>query len=106
MSVSAPAARPFAGFVSVSSLNTVWEDRTMTDSDEIFARVTRVVVQSLGVDEGDVAPSATLRGDLGAESIDFLDIVFRLEREFRLRIPRGELFPESLSPDDPAYTRD
>jgi acyl carrier protein len=78
----------------------------MTDSDEIFARVTRVIVQALGVDEGDVTPSATLRGDLGAESIDFLDIVFRLEREFRLRIPRGELFPEPISPDDPAYTRD
>ena len=78
----------------------------MTDSDEILARVTRVIVQALGVDEGDVTPSATLRGDLGAESIDFLDIVFRLEREFRLRIPRGELFPEPISPDDPAYTRD
>jgi acyl carrier protein len=78
----------------------------MTDSDEIFARVTRVIVQALGVDESDVTPSATLRGDLGAESIDSLDIVFRLEREFRLRIPRGELFPEPISPDDPAYARD
>src|SRR4051794_34834750 len=78
----------------------------MTDYDEILARVTRVIVQSLGVDEGDVTPFATLRGDLGAESIDFLDIVFRLEREFRLRIPRGELFPEPISPDDPTYMRD
>src|SRR3954467_4497433 len=78
----------------------------MTDSDEIFARVTRVIVQALGVDEGDVISSATLRGDLGAESIDYLDIVFRLEREFRLRIPRGELFPEPISLDDPASTRD
>ncbi len=78
----------------------------MTDFDEIVARVRRVVVQALGVDEGDVTPSATLQGDLGAESIDFLDIVFRLEREFQLHIPRGELFPELSSPHDPASTRD
>jgi hypothetical protein len=38
---------------------------------------------------------------LGAESIDFLDIVFRLEREFNIKIPRGELFPESIFQGDP-----
>src|SRR4051794_530740 len=95
-----------AAFVSVGSLNTLGEARAMTDSDEILARVTKVIVQALGVDEGDVTPSATLREDLGAESIDFLDIVFRLEREFQFHIPRGELFPEPISPDDPAYARD
>ncbi len=42
---------------------------------------------------------ATLQGDLGAESIDFLDIVFRLERNFGIKIPRGELFPENLMAD-------
>ena len=46
-------------------------------------------------------PGATLQGDLGAESIDFLDIVFRLEREFGIKIPRGELFPESIFQGDP-----
>ena len=35
-------------------------------------------------------------GDLGAESIDFLDIVFRLEKSFDIKIPRGELFPEDI----------
>ena len=35
-------------------------------------------------------------GDLGAESIDFLDIVFRLEKAFDIKIPRGELFPEDV----------
>ena len=44
--------------------------------------------------------SSTLQGDLGAESIDFLDIVFRLEREFGIKIPRGELFPESIFQGD------
>ena len=38
---------------------------------------------------------------MGAESIDFLDIVFRLEREFGIKIPRGELFPESIFQGDP-----
>jgi acyl carrier protein len=69
----------------------------MTASDEIYGKVARVLVESLNVDEGDVTPRAALQGDLGAESIDFLDIVFRLEREFGIRIPRGELFPESCS---------
>ncbi len=65
----------------------------MSASDDIYGKVTQVLVESLNVDEGDVTPKATLQGDLGAESIDFLDIVFRLEREFSIRIPRGELFP-------------
>src|SRR5262249_41495623 len=71
----------------------------MPDSTEIDARVTNVLVQALGVEKDDIKPSATLQGDLGAESIDFLDIVFRLEREFMIRIPRGELFSELLFED-------
>jgi acyl carrier protein len=58
--------------------------------------VASVLVEALGVDEDDVIPSATLQGDLGAESIDFLDIVFRLERVFGIKIPQGELFPDSI----------
>ena len=78
----------------------------MSASDEIYGKVTQVLVDSLNVDEGDVTPTATLQGDLGAESIDFLDIVFRLEREFGIRIPRGELFPESVFQGDPDFVRD
>jgi acyl carrier protein len=78
----------------------------MTAPEEILARVTTVIVQSLGVDEDDVTPAATLVGDLGAESIDFLDIVFRLEREFGIRVPRGELFIEPSSLGDADYGRD
>jgi len=66
----------------------------MLASNEIHARVTKVLVQALGVEEHDIKPSATLRGNLGAESIDFLDIVFRLEREFGIKIRQGELFPD------------
>jgi acyl carrier protein len=78
----------------------------MPDANELHARVTKVLVHSLGVEEGDVIPSARLQGDLGAESIDFLDIVFRLEREFSIRIERNELFPGPISPDDPVFARD
>ena len=78
----------------------------MSASDDIYGKVTQVLVESLNVDEGDVTPTATLQGDLGAESIDFLDIVFRLEREFDIRIPRGELFPESVFQGDPDFVRD
>jgi len=71
----------------------------MPTNDEIFEKVQATLVDALGVDEDDVTPAATLQGDLGAESIDFLDIVFRLERNFGIKIPRGELFPENLTAD-------
>jgi acyl carrier protein len=65
--------------------------------DEIFQKVQGVLVDALGVDEEEVTAEATLMGDLGAESIDFLDIVFRLEKAFGIKVPREELFPaESL----------
>jgi len=70
--------------------------------DEIFQEVQEVLVDALGVEDDEVTAEATLMGDLGAESIDFLDIVFRLEKAFGIKIPREELFPaESLmnSPD-------
>lgn len=61
--------------------------------DEIFRQVQEVLVDALGVDDDEVTPGATLMQDLGAESIDFLDIVFRLEKMFGIKIPREELFP-------------
>jgi acyl carrier protein len=78
----------------------------MTASDEIYGKVARMLVESLNVDEDDLTPAATLQGDLGAESIDFLDIVFRLEREFGIKVPRGELFPESVFQGDPEFVRE
>ena len=68
----------------------------MPSRDEIFEKVKTALVDALGVDEEDVSPSATMVGDLGAESIDFLDIVFRLEKAFGIKISRGELFPEDV----------
>ena len=74
----------------------------MFASDEIYGKVARVLVEALGVDEDEITPAAALQGDLGAESIDMLDIVFRLEREFGIKIPRGELFPESVFQGTPS----
>ena len=68
----------------------------MSSPNEVDTKVTKVLVDALGVAEDDIKPSATLQGDLGAESIDFLDIAFRLEREFGFKIPRGELFAERV----------
>lgn len=68
----------------------------MPTKAEIFEKIQNALVEALGVDEEEVTPEATLVGDLGAESIDFLDIVFRLEKAFAIKIPRGELFPEDI----------
>ncbi len=68
----------------------------MPTKDEVFEKVQEALIEALGVDDDEVTPEATLVGDLGAESIDFLDIVFRLEKAFEIKIPRGELFPEDV----------
>lgn len=70
--------------------------------DEVFAKVQKVLVDALGVDDDEVTPTAVIRDDLGAESIDFLDIMFRLEKEFGIKIPKGELMPENVA-NDPNY---
>jgi acyl carrier protein len=82
--------------------------------DEIYKKVQGVLMDALGVDEDEVTPKATLKDDLGAESIDYLDIVFRLEKAFTtdpakpFKIPRNELFPEDLQTmqSDPRFVSD
>jgi acyl carrier protein len=73
--------------------------------DEVFKKVQSALVDALGVDEEEVTPDATMVGDLGAESIDFLDIVFRLEKAFNIEIPRSELFPEDILTNE-EYVKD
>ena len=76
----------------------------MTEA-EVFEKVKETLVDALGVDDDEVKPDATLTGDLGAESIDFLDIVFRLEKAFDIKIPRGELFPDNIL-NNPQFVQD
>jgi len=78
----------------------------MPSQEQIHMKVAATLMEALNVDEEEIEPTATLQGDLGAESIDFLDIVFRLEREFGIKIPRGELFPESIFQGDREFVQD
>ena len=73
--------------------------------DDYFQKIQEVLDDALGVDEDEVTPDASLTADLGAESIDFLDIVFRLEKTFDFKISQGELFPENLS-ENPDWVSD
>ncbi len=72
---------------------------------EIFDKVKDTLVEALGLEDEEVTPEATLTGDLGAESIDFLDIVFQLEKAFDIKIPRGELFPDNIL-NNPEFVQD
>ena len=77
----------------------------LATKDEVFEKVKLCLADALGAEEEDITPDATLVGDLGAESIDFLNIVFRLEKTFDIKIPRGELLPQDIL-TDAAYVRD
>ncbi len=72
--------------------------------DEIFDKVREVLVDALGVDDDEVTAQATLVNDLEAESIDFLDIAFKLEQAFGFKIAQGELFPEGVQ-QNPEYVQ-
>ena len=73
--------------------------------EEVFSKVQEVLVDALGVDDDEVVPEAKLATDLGAESIDFLDIVFRLEKAFGIKIDQGEMIPDNVL-NDPKYVQD
>ena len=64
--------------------------------EEVLNKVKEVLVTALAVDEEEVKPEARLSEDLGAESIDYLDITFQLEKTFGIKIPKGELLPDTL----------
>ncbi len=73
--------------------------------DDVLAKITEVLEDALGVDEDEVTPTATLGPDLGAESIDYLDIVFRLEKAFGIKIDQAEMMPNDVL-NDPQYVQD
>ena len=68
--------------------------------DEIFSKIQQVLGGALGVEKDEIRPEASLVRDLGAESIDFIDIIFRLEKTFDIKIPSGELFPGNILNDE------
>jgi acyl carrier protein len=78
----------------------------MLSDAEIFEKVKETLVDALGVDDDEVTLAATLEGDLGAESIDFLDIFFRLEKAFSVKITRNEFLPETLLSPDSGFVKE
>ena len=68
---------------------------TREEITAIFPKVATTMADALGVDVEKVQPNVSLIDDLGAESIDFLDIVFRLERTFKVKIPRGKIVEDA-----------
>lgn len=66
------------------------------NENQIFEKVRECLSGALGVEAKEIRPASLLVSDLGAESIDFIDIIFRLERAFDIKIPSGELFPANL----------
>ena len=75
----------------------------MPSHDEIYEKVKATLIDALGVDDDEVTPTSRLKADLGAESIDCLDIVYRVEKNFGIQIPRNDLFPESLFAADSGF---
>ena len=57
----------------------------------VYPKVREIIADVLVIDKEDVSLNSRLITDLGAESIDFLDLVFQLEKEFKIKIPRGQL---------------
>jgi acyl carrier protein len=68
---------------------------TKEEIQAVFPKVAATMADALGCDVEKVRLDASLIDDLGAESIDFLDIVFRLERAFKVKIPRGKIVEEA-----------
>jgi acyl carrier protein len=78
----------------------------MSEVDEkVLVKVKDALVEALGLEENEVTKKASLARDLGAESIDFLDILFRLEQAFGIKIPRSDLFPEKFASNS-TYVQD
>ena len=67
--------------------------------DEVLEKVKEVLTSALAVDDDQVTPRAKLNADLGAESIDYLDITFQLEKAFKIKIPQNDLIPQNLFTD-------
>ena len=80
-------------------LLSVWRTITMPSKEDVFEGVKEQLIEALAVDDDQVTPEATLMGDLGAESIDLLDIVYRLEKHFTIKVDRGELVPDDVVND-------
>lgn len=83
-----------------------FENKTMAVAPDIYAKVASIITEALVVEKQDITPKARLQRDLGADSLDLLEITFRLEHAFGIEIPLGELFPDSTFRLDPELLQD
>ena len=74
------------------------ENITQEEISAMFPKAAEMIADALGCDIEKVQPTTSLINDLGAESIDFLDIIFRLERGFKVKIPRGKIVEQARGP--------
>ena len=70
--------------ISFLFLSTTINQIIMSD---ISSRVTAIIVDKLGVDENEVVPTASFTNDLGADSLDTVELIMEFEREFDIQIP-------------------
>ena len=73
-------------------------DFTAEEIAAVFHKLAETMAEALGCDEEEITLTASLIDDIDAESIDFLDIVFRLEKTFKVKIPRGKILEDSRGP--------
>ncbi len=71
------------------------QEVSRAEVEAVFPTVAKTIADALGCEAEDVKLDASLIEDLDAESIDFLDLVFRLERSFKIKIPRGRIVEEA-----------
>ena len=78
----------------------------MTTADtDIYHSVVPIIAEALGVEEDEVLPHVRLTDDLGAESIDYLDIFFQIEKTFGIRIEANERVLKTVMSDE-RFVRD
>jgi len=78
----------------------------MADKDAVFDKVKEIIVDQLGVEEDEVTPQAHFIEDLGADSLDIVELVMALEEEFGLEIPDEEAEKISTVGDAVDYIRE
>ncbi|MCH7639183.1 MAG: acyl carrier protein [Bacteroidetes bacterium] len=59
----------------------------MSNGNDLEARVTAIIIEKLGVDEKDIAREASFTNDLGADSLDTVELIMEFEKDFDLTIP-------------------
>ena len=87
---AATAATPGAGFIYNTPLRRLAYQHQGTSMSTIEERVKKIVVEQLGVKEDEVTPNASFVDDLGADSLDTVELVMALEEEFECEIPDEE----------------